>query len=68
MKLRQNIKIIINGKESEAIPFKDFNHAKRWTKEEQEREDKNLVVKWYGRYSWDIEYLDTKNILKIRFY
>ena len=66
MKLRQNIKIIINGRESEAIPFKDFNHAKRWTKEEQAKED--IKINYYGRYSWDICYLETGNILKIRFY
>ena len=66
MKLRQDIKIIINGKESEAIPFKDFNHARKWTKEEQERE--KIKINYYGRYSWDIYYLETGNILKVRFY
>lgn len=68
MKLRQEIKIIINGKETQAIPFLNYNHARTWTKQEQEKEGKNLLVKWYGRYSWDVEYLDTKNILKVRFY
>ena len=66
MKLKQNIKIIINGKESEAIPFENFNHAKRWTKEEQARE--KTKINYYGRYAWDIYYLETGNILKIRFY
>lgn len=66
MKLRQDIKIIINGKESEAIPFKDFNHARTWTKEEQAREQ--IKINYYGRYSWDIYYLETGNVLKIRFY
>ena len=66
MKLRQDIKIIINGKESEAIPFKDYRHARTWTKEEQVRE--KTKINYYGRYSWDIYYLETGNILKIRFY
>ena len=66
MKLRQDIKIIINGKESEAIPFKDYRHAIKWTKEEQAREKSK--INYYGRYSWDIYYLETGNILKIRFY
>ena len=66
MKLKQDIKIIINGKETQAIPFKDFNHARTWTKEEQARE--KTKINYYGRYSWDIYYLETGNILKIRFY
>ena len=66
MKLRQDIKIIINGKEEQAIPFLNYRHARSWTKEEQARE--NIKINYYGRYSWDIEYLDTKNILKIRFF
>ena len=66
MKLRQDIKIIINGKESEAIPFKDYRHAITWTKEEQAKE--KIKINYYGRYSWDIYYLETGNILKIRFY
>ena len=66
MKLRQDIKIIINGKESEAITFKDYRHARTWTKEEQARE--KTKINYYGRYSWDIYYLETGNILKIRFY
>ena len=52
MKLKQDIKIIINGKESEAIPFKDYRHARTWTKEEQTRE--KTKINYYGRYSWDI--------------
>ena len=66
MKLKQDIKIVINGKESEAIPFINYQHAKIWTKEEQARE--KTKINYYGRYSWDIYYLETGNILKIRFY
>lgn len=66
MKLKQDIKIIINGRESEAIPFLNLRHARKWTKEEQARED--IQINWYGNYSWDIYYLETGNILKIRFY
>ena len=66
MKLKQNTKIIINGRESDAIPFMNYAHAKRWTKEEQARE--NIKINYYGRYSWDIYYLETGNILKVRFY
>ena len=66
MKLKQDTKIIINGKESEAIPFMNYWHAKRWTKEEQARE--SVKINYYGRYSWDIYYLETGNILKVRFY
>ena len=66
MKLKQDIKIIINGRESEAIPFLNYQHARKWTKEEQARE--KTKINYYGRYSWDIYYLETGNILKIRFY
>ena len=66
MKLKQDIKIIINGKEAPAIPFKDYHHARTWTKEEQARE--KTKINYYGRYSWDIYYFETGNILKIRFY
>ena len=66
MKLKQSTKIIINGRESQAIPFQDIRHARRWTKEEQARE--KTKINYYGRYSWDIEYLETGNILKVRFY
>lgn len=64
--MKQDTKIIINGQEREAIPFIGIRHARKWTKEEQQRE--NIKINWYGKYSWDIYYLETGNILKIRFY
>lgn len=66
MKLRQDTKIIINGQESQAIPFKDYRDARRWTKEQEQTE--SVKVMRYGNYSWDIYYLETGNILKVRFY
>ena len=66
MKLKQDTKIIINGKETQAIPFQDIRHARRWTKEQEQTE--SIKVMRYGNYSWDIYYLETGNILKVRFY
>lgn len=66
MKLKQNIKIVINNRESAAIPFANYRHAQKWTKEEQAREQ--VKISYYGKYSWDIYYVETGNMLKIRFY
>ena len=66
MKLKQDTKIIINGRESEAIPFQDIRHARAWTK--NEAKNKHVKVNHYGRYSWDVINEEYKTILHIRFY